>query len=383
MLRASHVLVLSSIVGLALGACRSNFESCDPGTLECECLDGDLCGDNLMCAGGLCVSADGETGESGGGETLESSSTSTGDGDGDASTGDGDGDGSTGDGDGSTGDGDGSTGDGDGSTGDGDGDGSTGDGDGDGSSGDGDGDGSSGDGDGDGDPCSQCNELQYCDVNECVDPAVVVYLNFDAEGTFNYTVGASDGAATNTHGAHADLSGTLNGYGTGFKRTETINRIREDFMSFLPDASIAGANGLLLVEERPVSGEYEMVVATPDIPTEWVGTGMLGIGDSVDCGNAAHNNIYFAFMSVDDQYSAQIHGNVFSSAVGRVLGLERVSTAGSVMYWQAVDDTDAVFNDACEPVQITPAWCGSFHENFCQIDHQNSVSELRAHVNQF
>ena len=118
-------LLLAALVGLALGACRTNFqEECSPGQEQCVCAENDECLGDLICLSNLCVSPDeAETGA----DTM--ASMSAGDGDGaseSSSSGDGDSsssaeDTSSGDGDASgTGDGDATTD--DGTTGDGDGD---------------------------------------------------------------------------------------------------------------------------------------------------------------------------------------------------------------------------------------------------------------------
>ncbi len=104
---------LSSIFLFAL-ACQGNdgdngdeAGSCDPGTLNCECAEGQLCLGDLECNAGMCVAPE-ETGDPSDGDPTGDGD-ATGDGDGDPTTGDGDGDPTTGDGDGDTGDGDGDT----------------------------------------------------------------------------------------------------------------------------------------------------------------------------------------------------------------------------------------------------------------------------------
>ena len=265
-----------------------------------------------------------------------------------------------------------STGDGDPTTGDGDGDPTTGDGDGDPTTGDGDGD--PGDGDPMPDPCGACSEYQVCDQDMCITPKMVVYLNFDAEGDFVYDVNSPTHAPSNSQNIHAALSGMLPGYGQGPKRAEITDRIMDDYAPFAPTADRPSPNGMLIVTERPDVDDYSMIVFTPTAPYP-----TLGIG-SLDCENMNLNNIYFAFITADDQYSAQVQGNIGSSGLGISMGLQRVTEPGEVMYQFATDEYDGTFTDGCYALAGTNP-CQGFHENWCQLDHQNSYKELRYHLN--
>jgi hypothetical protein len=78
-------------LGLALGlsasvlaACRTNFEdSCDPGTLGCECLPDEACVSGLSCYEGLCAQVGGSSTDESGEAGSASSEDGSGDGDGD------------------------------------------------------------------------------------------------------------------------------------------------------------------------------------------------------------------------------------------------------------------------------------------------------------
>ena len=284
----------------------------------------------------------------------DDTTTTTGDGDGDPTTsGDGDGDPTT------SGDGDGDP----TTSGDGDGDPTT--------SGDGDGDPTtSGDGDGDGDPCAECGPLQLCHMDMCVPAAQVIYLNFEGEGNFVYSANEPSDARINRHNLNAAFVGNgLTGFnGDDFERQQILDFVRKDF------------DGLRVVvtDERPMSGEYSMVVFTVDPNMNPNAVGF----PSTDCGDTNANDVSIIFMNLAPITNQQ-KSNFVSKQVAGFAGIESLLAEDAqkpdIMYPYLVD-IDPSFTPECRPLNANPK-CPNFdHSIHCNNmgGVQSSAVELNA-----
>jgi len=228
------------------------------------------------------------------------------------------------------------------------------------------------------DPCDACLPEQVCDAEACVDPAVLVYMNFDAEGIFSFDENDAD-AALNEQASDASLVGILAGYGPGPRRAELLEVVTADFADYAPTASIAGANGIHVVTERPTARtDYHMVVLTPNPPI----TGQIGLGSPTNCGNAEKNEIFFAFFSANDGYSSQFQGNVVSGGIGNLLGLASVLDGADLMAANFSFDFDLAAKDECLALSGKQDFCADFNADFCPEGQQNTHAVLRSHAGQ-
>ena len=225
-------------------------------------------------------------------------------------------------------------------------------------------------------PCDACTSSQVCDQDVCVDPAVLVYLNFDAEGTFSYTPDAVD-ASNNEQASDESLVGKLSGYGSGPARSVVTSIVLDDFASFAPTADRPSPNGIHLVLQRPVDRtDYHMVVVTRNAPIP----GQIGLGSPTNCGNAEKNEIFFAFVAEDDGRPNAFQGNLISAAIGNLVGLARVDDATDLMASSFALDADLSVRDTCLDLVGTDL-CSEFNAMFCPDGQQNTAAVLRSHAN--
>lgn len=191
------------------------------------------------------------------------------------------------------------------------------------------------------------------------DPGTV-YVEFDG---VTLTQGPVDDSTANVT-AIAELATTLEPFGGDpAERASVLQSVRADFAPF----------DVRVVDERPSTGDYVMVVVTPTNP---FGDGVTGVAVD-DCGDAAgQRDVVFAFFR-SGQAPANDVGTTIAQEVAHSIGLEHVDDAADVMYPIAAG-FDPYFNDDCLALS-SASGCPAQHEVFCeQPDHQNAFAELMA-----
>ncbi|MEO0601517.1 MAG: hypothetical protein AAF211_08780 [Myxococcota bacterium] len=227
------------------------------------------------------------------------------------------------------------------------------------------------------DPCDACLVEQVCDRNTCIDPAVLVFLDLDATGTFTYDPDRVD-AAADVQASDPSLVGMLPGYGSGPRRDDLLARVQEDFTRFVPTATWPSPNGIRLVTERPLNrDDYHRVVTTPSAPIP----GQVGLGSPTNCGNQEDDEIFFAFVSDADGRSTQFQANIVAQAIGSLLGLGRVAGSVDIMAGNFPFDQDLMVASGCQNVLGTDL-CGDFNLGFCPDGGQDTDAVLRFHARQ-
>lgn len=146
-------------------------------------------------------------------------------------------------------------------------------------------------------------------------------------------------------------------YGEGPKRIAVMDALLELWAPF--DVGIT--------DERPLSGDYAMVVVTPTNP---LGGGVLGVAGE-DCGDANPRSVGLAFAGSNDALSAEITAIAISHSAGRGYGLENVE-GEAIMGGFAIEG--AQFVDECLTLLATPLCPG--HVEHCPEGQQNSFEEL-------
>jgi hypothetical protein len=190
----------------------------------------------------------------------------------------------------------------------------------------------------------------------------VVFVNFDGA---QLTAGP-DNSKTNTTQI-SQLAGTFAAYGQGAKREAVMQATRENFAAY----------NIIVTETRPATGDYVMNMTGPTNP---FGGGVLGIAP-LDCNDAqTHNNITYAFHSVNDNFSAAVTATTIGQEVAHSFGLEHVNEPGDIMNPYNAGG-NASFIDQC--ITIAPGQngivCGAQHAAQCgQTTLQNSHRELLA-----
>jgi MYXO-CTERM domain-containing protein len=170
--------------------------------------------------------------------------------------------------------------------------------------------------------------------------------------------------------SHADVTqigecvGPFAPYGDGPKRAAAVQAVREDWAAY--DVAVTDA--------RPDDGAYTMCMVGPTNP---FGGGVLGIAP-IDCGDSqTHDNIVFAFHSVDDGFDASTQATTISQEVAHSYGLEHVDAPGDIMNPFNAGG-DAAFLDKCLPI-VGGAICGGQHAAQCgAAESQSSHRELLA-----
>lgn len=207
-----------------------------------------------------------------------------------------------------------------------------------------------------------CGEFEFCIDDACEPAAHVIYLNFDAEGTFQYDETASEDATTNTHAIHESFDGSgFTPYGEGPKRDEVFAGVQADFAPYR----------VVITDERPVDVSYSMLVFTGDNPS---GNPNLPAMGTTDCNNSVPNSIYFMFFTETDPFPAQLQLNLASRSIARGIGLDLVEDEVDLMYRMGSTE-DLAFMDTCLPNTET-AVCPIQHQIHCGGGTQNSHAEL-------
>ena len=134
------------------------------------------------------------------------------------------------------------------------------------------------------------------------------------------------------------------------------------------EAAWTGIN-VVFVSERPMEGDYTMVVITP---TNTVVKGALGLG-RLDCDNANPNSVAAVFtdVSMDPERIAV----VISRELGYAYGLERTGDDADFMNGNQVLGTE--FIDGCRPLSTVPGTCPHIG---CAEGEQDSLGELVARL---
>ena len=187
-----------------------------------------------------------------------------------------------------------------------------------------------------------------------------VYVELDG---ITLSQGPADDSTSNVT-AIAELAGTLEPFGGNAAERESIlQSVRADFAPF----------DVRIVDERPSTGDYVMVVVTPTNP---FGNGVTGVAVD-DCGDAAgQRDVVFAFFRAGEAPATDV-ATTIAQEVGHSIGLEHVDDAADVMYPIAAG-FDPYFNDDCLALS-SAAGCAAQHEVFCeQPDQQNAFAELMA-----
>lgn len=190
----------------------------------------------------------------------------------------------------------------------------------------------------------------------------VIFVNFDgAQLSSGY-----DDSRTNTTQLNF-MAGSFAAYGQGAKRDAVLQAVRDDWAAY----------NVIVTDVRPASGEYTMNMTGPTNP---LGGGVLGVAP-LDCyDQQTHNNITYAFHSVNDQFSAAVTATTIGQEVAHSYGLEHVNEPGDIMNPYNAGG-DASFIDAC--IQIVtngqPIQCGQQHADNCGSGSaQNAHLELLA-----
>jgi MYXO-CTERM domain-containing protein len=188
----------------------------------------------------------------------------------------------------------------------------------------------------------------------------VIFVNFDGA---QLTAG-SDNSKTNTTQI-SQLAGSFAAYGNGAKREAVMQATRENFAAY----------NIVITETRPASGDYVMNMTGPTNP---FGGGVLGIAP-LDCNDSqTHNNITYAFHSINDNFSAAVTATTIGQEVAHSFGLEHVNEPGDIMNPYNAGG-NASFLDQCIAVEAgqNGIVCGAQHAAQCgQSNVQNSHREL-------
>jgi MYXO-CTERM domain-containing protein len=185
-----------------------------------------------------------------------------------------------------------------------------------------------------------------------------IFLNFDGA---NLSSGYDD--STNNTTQIGECAGNFAPYGDGAKRDATVQAVRDDWEAY----------NVVIVDARPESGDYTMCMIGPSNP---FGGGVLGIAP-LDCDDQqTHNNITYAFHSVNDGFDASTTATTIGQEVAHSYGLEHVDEEGDIMNpYNAGGDPS--FTDVCIGIVGGGIVCGSQHAAECgSQNQQNSHQEL-------
>jgi MYXO-CTERM domain-containing protein len=210
-------------------------------------------------------------------------------------------------------------------------------------------------------PVPKAAELRNVDRPAAAPKQGVIFVNFDG-ATLN---SGWDDSRTNTTQI-GQLAGSFAAYGQGPKREAVMQAVRENWAEY----------NFIVTETRPASGDYTMNMTGPTNP---FGGGVLGVAP-LDCEDAqTHNNITFAFHSINDQHTAAVTATTVSQEVAHSYGLEHVDEPGDIMNPYNAGG-NASFIDNC--IQIVPApgagvQCQAQHAAECGTGYaQNAHREL-------
>lgn len=184
-----------------------------------------------------------------------------------------------------------------------------------------------------------------------------IFVNFDGA---QLSSGWDDSHTDTTQ--IGECAGSFAAYGEGTKRDAVMQAVRDDWAPY----------NVIITDSRPASGDYTMNMTGPSNP---FGGGVLGIAP-LDCDDSqTHNNITFAFHSVNDQFDASTTATTIGQEVAHSYGLEHVDEPGDIMNpYNAGGDPS--FTDNCLTV-VGGSQCGSQHAAECGSGgSQNSHQEL-------
>ncbi|MCX4242625.1 Ig-like domain-containing protein [Paraliomyxa miuraensis] len=184
-----------------------------------------------------------------------------------------------------------------------------------------------------------------------------IFVNFDGA---NLSSGWDD--STNDVTQINELAGNFAAYGAGAKRDAVMQAVAADWAPF----------DVIVTDTRPGSGNYTMNMTGPTNP---FGGGVLGIAP-LDCDDSqTHNNITYAFHSVNDSFSAAVTATTIGQEVAHSYGLEHVDAPSDIMNPYNAGG-DASFTDQCITI-VQGVACGSQHAAECGSSGlQNSYQEL-------
>jgi MYXO-CTERM domain-containing protein len=180
-----------------------------------------------------------------------------------------------------------------------------------------------------------------------------IFVNFDGE---NLSSGYDDSHTNTTQ--LGNLAGPFAAYGEGTKREAVMEAVRADWAAY----------NVIITSSRPASGDYTMNMTGPTNP---FGGGVLGIAP-VDCSDAqTHNNITFAFHSVNDQFSAATTATTIGQEVAHSYGLEHVNEPGDIMNPYNAQG-DPAFIDRCIDI-VDSIYCPDQHQASCGSAYQQNA----------
>lgn len=185
----------------------------------------------------------------------------------------------------------------------------------------------------------------------------VIFVSFDA-----MTLVGGEDSHTNASMIYQGEVAEFGGDGT--QRAALMEAVRIDWAAY----------NVLVVDQRPASGDYTMNVTTPTNP---FGGGVLGIAP-LDCMDAMKNNVTFAFHGADDGFSAATQATTVGQEVAHSYGLEHVDEPADVMN-PVNSGGDPSFMDECLALSGGGGMCAMQHEAQCgNGTTQNSHKELLA-----
>ncbi len=185
-----------------------------------------------------------------------------------------------------------------------------------------------------------------------------VFINFDGA---NLSSGYDDSINNTTQ--IGECAGSFSAYGDGAKKDAVMQAVQDDWAAY----------NVIIVQDRPDSGDYTMCMVGPSNP---FGGGVLGIAP-LDCEDQqTHNNITYAFHSVNDGFDASTTATTIGQEVAHSYGLEHVDEEGDIMNpYNAGGDPS--FTDQCIGIVGGGIVCGGQHAAECgSSSQQNSHQEL-------
>jgi MYXO-CTERM domain-containing protein len=186
-----------------------------------------------------------------------------------------------------------------------------------------------------------------------------IFVNFDGA---QLSSGWDDSHTDTTQ--IGECAGSFAAYGEGTKREAVMQAVRDDWAPY----------NVIITDTRPASGDYTMNMTGPSNP---FGGGVLGIAP-LDCDDSqTHNNITFAFHSVNDGFDASTTATTIGQEVAHSYGLEHVDEPGDIMNpYNAGGDPS--FTDNCLNIVGGQVVCPSQHSAECGGSGvtQNSNQEL-------
>jgi MYXO-CTERM domain-containing protein len=186
-----------------------------------------------------------------------------------------------------------------------------------------------------------------------------IFVNFDGA---NLSSGYDDSTSNVTQ--IGECAGNFAAYGEGPKRDAVMQAVINDWAAY----------NIIITDVRPDSGDYTMNMTGPSNP---FGGGVLGIAP-LDCEDQqTHNNITYAFHSLNDGFDASTTATTIGQEVAHSYGLEHVNEEGDIMNPYNAGG-DPAFTDQCITIVGGGSIvCGGQHAAECgSAGQQNSHQEL-------